>query len=166
VNCEPERKITPDYTELVWFQSSPIHGTGGFARNTIPTGARVLEYVGEIVSKSESLRRCADGNECIFALGENHDLDGAVPWNPARFLNHSCSPNCDAVCENGRLWIIANREIPAGEEITFNYNFDLVDYKEHPCHCGAPDCLRYIVAQEFFEHVRRSNMAAAYVTRF
>ena len=56
----------------------------------------VLEYVGEKISKSESLRRCEENNEYIFTLNEQEDLDGNVEWNPARFINHSCVPNCDA----------------------------------------------------------------------
>ena len=142
-------------TELIVFKESPIHGTGGFATSTIPKDSRVIEYVGRKISKHESLRHCEEGNEYIFSLDEEHDLDGNVSWNPARLINHSCAPNCDAELETGRVWIVANREITAGEEITFNYNFDLEDYKDHPCRCGSPACVGYIVAEEFFEHVRR-----------
>jgi hypothetical protein len=55
---------------------------------------------------------------------------------------------------DGRVWIVASRDIAAGEEITFNYSFDLVDYKEHPCDCGSPNCVGYIVAEEFFAQLR------------
>ncbi len=140
-------------TKSVRFTSSPIHGLGGFARHPIPCGARVIEYVGEPIDKGESLRRCEANNPFIFTLNDHHDLDGNVDWNPARFLNHSCSPNCDAEVQDGRIWIIANRDITAGEELTFNYGFDLVDYLDYPCCCGSPDCVGYIVAEEFFEHV-------------
>ena len=112
-----------------------------------------MEYVGERISKTESLRRCEQNNEYIFALNEEQDLDGNVAWNPARFLNHSCAPNCEAELEDGRIWIVATRDLRAGEEITFNYGYDLVDYREYPCRCGSPHCVGYIVAEEFFEHV-------------
>ncbi len=133
---------------------SPIHGRGGFAARFIPRGARVVEYAGEKISKAESLRRCQAQNWFIFGLDEEFDLDGNVEWNPARFLNHSCAPNAEALCEEGRVWIIALRDIPPGEEITFNYGYDLTDYKEHPCRCGAPGCVGYIVAEDFFAHLR------------
>ena len=138
---------------LVCFHKSVIHGTGGFAKMDIAAGTRVIEYVGEKITKAESLRRCESANEYIFSLDDAHDLDGNVPWNPARFLNHSCDPNCDAEPDGGRVWIVARRGIRAGEEITFNYGYDLEDYRKHPCHCGASDCAGYIVAEEFFGHV-------------
>jgi uncharacterized protein len=144
-------------TDLILFGKSPIHGTGGFAKAEIPRGARVIEYVGERIDKAESTRRCAGWNAYIFALDEKEDLDGNVGWNPARFLNHSCSPNCDAELDNGRIWIVARRTIKQGEEITFNYGYDLADYRDYPCHCGSQDCAGYIVAEEFFEHVRRQT---------
>jgi len=144
-------------TELLVFKSSPIHGMGGFARVEIACGVRVIEYVGEKITKLESLARCERNNEYIFALDDEYDLDGDVSWNPARFLNHSCEPNCEARLERGCIWVVAIREIRAGEELTFNYGYDLADYAEHPCGCGAPGCVGYIVAEEFFEHVRRQK---------
>jgi len=142
---------------LLLFHNSPIHGTGGFAKASISRGTRVIEYVGRKIDKSESLRRCETNNEYIFALNQREDLDGNVPWNPARLLNHSCDPNCDAVLEEERVWIVALREIHEGEEITFNYGFDLEDYKNYPCSCGSPNCVGFIVAEPFFEHVRQQK---------
>ena len=147
--------MRPLENELILFTTSPIHGTGGFARADIRTGARVIQYIGEKITKQESLARCERNNEYIFALDDEWDLDGNVHWNPARFLNHSCEPNCEARLEEGRIWLVAIREIVAGEELTFNYSYDLADYREHPCGCGSRQCVRYIVAEEFFEHVRR-----------
>ena len=142
------------------FKKSPIHGRGGFALRAIAAGTRVIEYVGQKISKAESLRRCESNNACIFALDEAHDLDGNVDWNPARLLNHSCNPNAEARQEGDQIWIHSLRDIGAGEEVTFNYGYDLEDYRQHPCGCGAPDCVGYIVAGEFFEHVRRRQAAA------
>jgi SET domain-containing protein len=144
---------------LVEFGSSPIHGTGGFARVKISAGTRIIEYAGERISVAESLSRCEANNQFIFALGEQTHLDGDVPQNPARFLNHSCQPSCEAVLEDGRVWITALRDIHAGEEITFNYGYDLADYCEHPCNCGAENCVGFIVAEEFFEYLRERKAA-------
>jgi uncharacterized protein len=141
-------------TNFLRFRTSSIHGTGGFAKTRITRGTRLIEYVGEVVDKEESLRRCMANNPYIFTLDDHHDLDGNVSWNPARFFNHSCSANCDAELDDGRIWIIAAREIEPGEEVTINYGYDLADYKDYPCRCGAGNCVGYMVAETFFEHVR------------
>ena len=117
----------------------------------------MVEYVGEIIDKTESARRCEMNNEYIFSLDELRDIDGNVVWNPARFINHSCAPNCEAVVDDGHIWIVASRDIEAGEELCFNYGFDLADYRDYPCRCGAPECVGFMVAEEFFEHVTRNN---------
>lgn len=136
---------------------SGIHGQGVFARAAIPAGARVLEYVGEKVSKKESLQRRQGGNFFVFVVTDKFDIDGDVSWNPARFINHSCGPNCEARMEEERIWIIALRDIAAGDELTFNYGYDLQDYDEHPCRCGVPGCIGYMVAEEHFEDVRKKE---------
>jgi uncharacterized protein len=142
------------------FKRSEIHGTGGFAAVNIPAGARIIQYVGEIIDKAESLRRCENDNEYIFDLDEVHDLDGNVEWNPARFINHSCTPNCESEIEHHVVWILALRDIRAGEELSFNYCYDLEDYQDHPCRCGAEACVGYIVADEYFDDIRQRNAAA------
>jgi SET domain-containing protein len=144
-----------EMSDWIAFKSSPIHGMGGFARTDIPSGTRVIEYTGQKITKTESIKRCSEGNWYIFALDDEFDLDGAVGWNPARFINHSCSPNCEAEMMDGHIWILSKRAIAAGEEITFNYGYDLDDYKEHPCHCGSPNCIGYMVAEEFFPELRK-----------
>lgn len=135
-------------------RASPIHGLGGFATVEIAPGRLVLEYMGERIDKAESRRRCAESNQFIFYLDDYLDLDGNFPENPARFLNHSCAPNCEAQCIAGQIWIVAIKPIHVGDEITFNYGYDLSGYVEHPCHCGASNCVAYIVAEEFFDDVR------------
>jgi uncharacterized protein len=142
-------------TELVVFKRSGIHGLGGFALVPIAGGTRVIEYVGEVIDKQESLRRCEEQNVFIFNLDSERDLDGSVAWNLARYINHSCSANCDAEIERGRIWFMATRDIGEGEEVTINYGYDLTEYKDYPCQCGAPECVGYIVAEEFHSHVRQ-----------
>ena len=145
-------------SELYEVRPSRIHGTGVFARASIPAETRVIEYIGERISKAESLRRRQAGNFFVFIVTEEFDIDGAVDWNPARFINHSCAPNCEARMEDERIWIIALRNLKAGEELTFNYGYDLQDYEEHPCCCGAQQCVGYMVAEEYFDDVRRKEM--------
>jgi SET domain-containing protein len=148
-------------TELIEFRHSRIHGTGGYARGMIPAGARVIEYVGEKITKAESLVQCEAGNAYIFTLDDEWDLDGNRPWNPARFLNHCCAPNCEAeIHEDNRVWIVSTRDIQPGEELTFNYSYGLEDYRDHPCRCGTTACVGFIVAEEFFDHLRRAAVRA------
>lgn len=151
---ERNESVSVVETDFLTFRTSSIHGTGGFAKEHIASGNRLIEYVGAVIDKDESLRRCMADNPYIFTLDEDRDLDGDVPWNPARFINHSCSANCDAELDGGRIWISANRDIEPGEEVTINYGYDLAEYKEYPCRCGARDCVGYMVAEEFFDHVR------------
>ena len=142
---------------LMEFRPSPIQGFGAFATAPICAGKLMLEYVGEKITKAESVRRCEAGNTFIFELDDEWDIDGGVGWNPARFLNHSCAPNCDAENIEGQIWIVARREIASGEELTFNYGYDWEDHREHPCRCGAPECVGYIVAEEFFPRLREGK---------
>lgn len=151
-------KMEASQTNTLWeIRPSKIHGTGVFARTNIPVETRVVEYVGERVSKDESERRRKTGNFFVFIVTDEFDIDGLVDWNPARFINHSCAPNCEAQEEDGHIWIYALRDIQAGEELTFNYGYDLQDYEDHPCRCGAPNCIGFMVAEEHFEDVRRKE---------
>ena len=142
---------------LIEIRGSAIHGHGGFAVTDIPSGTLVLEYVGQRIDKAEALRRCEMDNRFIFCLDDEWDLDGDTPDNPARFVNHSCHPNCEAQGIAGQIWLVAVRPIRAGEEITFNYGYDLENCREHPCHCGAANCVGFIVAEEYFDHVRQQS---------
>jgi len=153
-SCQKSKHVE---TKWLVFKESQIHGLGGFAKVEIPPGTRVVEYVGERISKQESVRRCEASNHYIFAINDREDLDGNVDWNPARFINHSCAPNCEVEWDGSHLWIVAKRDIKAGEEITFNYGYDLVDYKEYPCACGSAECVGYIVAEAYFETLRAKS---------
>jgi SET domain-containing protein len=143
---------------LVEIKTSSIHGLGGFAKMDLAAGIPVIEYTGLRIDKREAQRLCCEGNQCIFYLDEQWDLDGSVDWNTARFLNHSCAPNCEAQDLQGRIWIVPQQPIHAGEELTFNYGYDLEDYHEHSCLCGAQKCVGYIVADEFFDDVRPRSL--------
>lgn len=154
-------------TKSPWAQvrRSVIHGRGLYARTAIPAGTRVIEYVGEVITKVESDRRDAqrlarqargkDGCVYIFELNRRHDLDGGVAWNTARLINHSCAGNCEPQAIRGRIWIVARRDIAAGEELTYDYGFDFVNWRDHPCRCGTDACAGYIVGRRHRWRVRR-----------
>jgi SET domain-containing protein len=138
---------------------SAIQGCGAFATAIIRAGETVIEYFGEKISKEESLRRCIEGNNCIFQINDEFDIDGSIEANLARLINHSCAPNAEAQLEDDRVWIIALRDIVPGEEITFNYGYDLDDYREHPCNCGAANCIGFILAGELWDTVAKRAQA-------
>jgi uncharacterized protein len=143
---------------LHWLEirRSRIHGRGLFARRDIAAGSRLIQYVGRKISKDRSAGLCLKQNPYIFTLNEVNDLDGRVSWNPARLINHSCEPNCDAELDDrDRIWIVSRRPIRRGEELTYNYGYDLKDFMNYPCCCGAATCLGYMVAEELFPTLRR-----------
>ncbi len=150
---------------MVRLGRSPLHGQGLFARAPIARGTRIIEYVGERITKAEAERRevqrlarlaaGGDGNVYIFELNQRHDLDGRVRWNPARRINHSCAPNCEVQVVRGRIWIVALRALAPGEELTYDYSFDYDAWRDHPCRCGAKECAGYIVAKAQRWRVRR-----------
>lgn len=142
--------------EMIEFRDSGIHGMGGFALRRIRKGSPLIEYVGEKITKAEAARRVEADNPFIFCLDDEYDVDGNMTWNPARFLNHSCEPNAEAEIHGDQIWILALRDIRVGEEITFNYSYDLENYEDHPCACGAAQCVGYMVAEEFFPKFGRA----------
>lgn len=154
----------PDSLEI---RRSRIHGSGVYARKAIAVGTRVIEYVGEKITKKEAERRCdaqlerhrssgeQEGAVYVFQLNKRYDIDGNVPWNHARLINHSCAPNCEPEIIRGHIWIIALRDIDKGEEISYNYGYDLENWADHPCRCGAEECVGYIVAEEHRAALKR-----------
>lgn len=138
-------------------RKSKIHGNGMFAREDIPAETRIIEYVGEKISKKESLKRCLEWDEkarksgeglvYIFDLNKRYDLDGNVPGNPAKYINHSCDENCEAINEDNRIFIYSKKDIKKGDELYFDYGYALEHFLDHPCRCGSPKCVGYIVAK-------------------
>jgi uncharacterized protein len=134
---------------------SPIQGRGGFATQQIRKGARVAEYVGERISHEEGDRRYDDGDmkrhhTFLFVVNSKILVDAGVGGNDARFINHSCDPNCEVVIEKKRIFIEAIQTIQPGEELFYDYSYDRDDAEgddaRYPCHCGAEDCRGTILA--------------------
>jgi len=135
---------------LVRVGTSPIDRQGLFAATDIPRGTRIVEYHGEKISKDESARRLAQYNVYIVYFNEQYDLDGETLANTARYINHSCDPNCTVEHTAETIWIVALKHIQAGEELSCNYGFDARDYEKFPCRCGAPICCGYILGREYW----------------
>jgi SET domain-containing protein len=155
----------PSPSALVVATASAIHGRGVFARAAIADGTRILEYTGERITKAESerrdqariarARRGGDGCVYIFTLNARTDLDGRTRRNIARLINHSCAPNCRAEIDRGRIWIVARRDLAAGEELTFDYGFSFKNWETHPCRCGTARCPGFIVGNSHRWRLRR-----------
>lgn len=132
-------------------RNSPIHGRGVFAVTAIAKGARILEYTGERMSHAKADRLYGDlhdgsSHTMLFAATDKVVIDATKRGGPARWINHSCAPNCEANEEEGRIFIDAIRSIKPGQELSYDYNLLLEERhtakqkRDHPCHCGARKC--------------------------
>ena len=128
-------------------RESSIQGRGAFAIDAYGAQEPVVQYRGEQVDIAEGKRRMEQGNPFVFRLGADAFLDGDIPDNPAKYLNHCCDPNCFASTIDGEIWLITKRAIQPGEELTFDYGYELTDAGLPPCRCGAPNCFRFILAE-------------------
>jgi SET domain-containing protein len=146
--------MPPDIT----VRRSPIHGHGVFAARNLPAGRELIEYGGALLTHDEADERYGgnieEGHTFLFTLNDDYVVDGATDGNDARFINHSCEPNCHAVLlesEDGnpahdRIGIETLRPIKKGEEITFDYGIVLAVRhtarlkKRWQCLCGAETC--------------------------
>lgn len=145
--------------------SSPIHNDGLKATKDIRKGTRIIEYLGEKITKEESNRRAwarikeakkdGKGAVYIFELNRKYDIDGNYSYNLARLINHSCEPNCEAEIAEDRIWIKALRKINQGEEFSFDYGYSLDNFEDHPCLCGSTNCVGYIVSAELWPKLKR-----------
>ncbi|MFN8571097.1 MAG: SET domain-containing protein-lysine N-methyltransferase [Gemmatimonadaceae bacterium] len=140
-------------------RDSPIHGAGAFATRPIPDGVRIIEYAGERLTPSEADARYPDvpgqaHHTFLFAIDDDVVVDAAVDGNEARFINHSCNPNCDAVIDDGRIWIESIRDIAPGEELAYDYCYILPERhtpaakRRYPCTCGAASCRGTILGKK------------------
>jgi SET domain-containing protein len=132
-------------------RQSGVHGKGVFAADAIEAGERLIEYKGERISWKEALRRHPHNPDepnhtFYFALDDGDVIDGKVKGNSARWINHSCAPNCEAEEIEGHVYIHALRDIAQGEELFYDYGL-VIDAKqtkklkrEYECRCGASAC--------------------------
>ena len=138
---------------------SGVHGKGVFALRDLAAGETVIEYVGEIITWDEALRRHprdpSDPNHTFyFHLDDGHVIDGGVSGNSARWINHSCEPNCEAEDRDGRIFIVALRDIAVGEELFFDYRLIIDERytpklkKQYACWCGKPPCRGTMLARK------------------
>ena len=133
--------LTPMYFPRIKRKRSKLHGWGMFALEDINKNKRVITYDGEKITAKESATRedryLRRGEIWCFRLNRRWVIDANVGGNVARFINHSCKPNCYSNVIDGSVWIIAGRNVKKGEELTYDYCTD--GDKEIPCRCH-PEC--------------------------
>ena len=142
-----ERRRTRPWRVL----DSPIHGRGVFAARNIRKGETIIEYRGRRTTWDEASETDGEDDDpyhtFLFSLDDGRVIDAGVRGNAARYINHSCAPNCETYeDDDGRVYIAARRTIRAGEELSYDYHLE-VDGKVGPrlqrayrCRCGAPRC--------------------------
>lgn len=150
-------------------KGSSIHHKGVFAARKIKKGEKIIEYIGEKISKKESIRRGdivleesqgskTKGAVYIFNLTKKHDLDGNVPHNDARYINHTCAPNCEAIQDkDDKVWIVATEDIKTGAELSYNYGYDFEDFEDNKCRCGSSKCVGYILDEKYWSRLEKSK---------
>lgn len=150
----PWKEEPNPYLEL---RTSEIQGTGAFATRPIRKGTRIIEYLGERISWRTADRRYDDDkmgrhHTFLFTVDDKLVIDGAVKGNAARFLNHSCDGNCEAVTDRKRIFIEARRNIKPGEELLYDYQYERTDEhteedeRFYACRCGSKKCRGSILA--------------------
>ena len=126
-------------------------GLGAFATQPIAPGVRLIEYAGARLTPAEAEARYpdvsgAEHHTFLFAIDDDVVVDAGVDGNEARWINHSCAPNCDAVIDGGRIWIDTVHDIEPGEELAYDYAYVLEERhtpaakRRYPCRCGAVTC--------------------------
>jgi hypothetical protein len=135
--------------KLFEVRPSALHGLGGFAIRKIDRGTRIAEYTGERMTEAEVDERYADqpdDHTFIFHVEGDVYVDASRGGNDSRFINHSCDPNCESEVVDGRVYIVALRDIEPGEELTYDYALEPGEEippsgaLPYACRCGSPRC--------------------------
>lgn len=148
------RRMKTDWRNNVYLARSRIQGLGLYATRDIEKHTMVIEYIGqlirnEIAERNEAIYEAQNRGVYMFRLEENRVVDATLSGGLARYMNHSCNPNCVAevvqIDRENKILIIANRRITRGEELTYDYKFDVEDDQHKiPCLCGAPNCRKWM----------------------
>lgn len=144
-------KVVKGGGRRIQVRRSGVHGRGVFAVAEIAAGEVLVEYTGERIDWDEAMDRhphdpAQPNHTFYFGLDDGTVIDALYGGNSARWINHSCDPNCEADEVNGRVFIKALRDLMPGEELFYDYGLTVDERytpklkKEYACHCGAPHC--------------------------
>jgi len=137
---------TQKRTVRIEVRQSAVHGRGVYATQFIPKGTRIIEYTGERTSCAAAPNDENDPHTFNFGLDNGQVINPEIGGNEARWINHSCDPNCEAAEEDDRIFIDAIRDIRAGEELFYDYALEIDEpineesKKKYACHCGTSKC--------------------------
>lgn len=156
------------FNPYIKVKKSKIHNVGVYAKKDIKKNTKIIEYLGKKITHDEydklyekmldEYKKNPNKKAAVytFTLDDDYVLDGGVWWNLAKYFNHSCNPNCEAFSdEDGTIEVYAKRDIKKGEELLYNYGYDIENYEDHPCHCGSKDCVGYIVDEEQWPQLKK-----------
>lgn len=160
----------PRRAPLFEVRRSDIHGRGVYAARRIRKGTRVVEYLGDRISHEQADARYEakgqdDGHTFLFVVNDKVVIDAGVGGNEARFINHSCDPNCETVIEGARVFIEAIRTIQPGEELGYEYGLtwestdDPAELANYACRCGATGCRGTMLDREPLDRKRARTAA-------
>uniref|UniRef100_A0A8C9RDT7 Histone-lysine N-methyltransferase 2C n=1 Tax=Scleropages formosus TaxID=113540 RepID=A0A8C9RDT7_SCLFO len=148
------RRMKAEWKSSVFLARSRIQGLGLYAARDIEKYTMVIEYVGTVLrnavaNRKEKIYESQNRGVYMFRIDSEHVIDATLRGGPARYINHSCAPNCVAevvTFERGHKIIISSiRKIQKGEELCYDYKFDLEDDQHKvPCHCGAVNCRKWL----------------------
>ena len=127
-------------------RESRVHGRGVYATKPIPKGARIIEYTGQRVPWEDGPDDKNNPHTFLFGLESGEVINPEIGGNDARWINHCCDPNCEAIEEDDRIFIYAMRHIEAGQELFYDYAMEIDEpvteesKKEFACQCGSSNC--------------------------
>ena len=136
---------------------SGVHGKGVFAVRDIAQGETLIEYVGEIIDWEQAKERHPHDprnpqHTFYFQVSETHVIDARVGGNSSRWINHACSPNCEADEQDGHVFIRTLRDVRAGEELSYDYGLVIEERHsaqlktQYACRCGTERCRGTLLA--------------------
>ncbi|XP_025031263.1 histone-lysine N-methyltransferase 2D-like [Python bivittatus] len=148
------RRLKTEWKNNVYLARSRIQGLGLYAAKDLEKHTMVIEYIGtiirnEVANRREKIYEEQNRGIYMFRINNEHVIDATLTGGPARYINHSCAPNCVAEVvtfdKEDKIIIISSRRIPKGEELTYDYQFDFEDDQHKiPCHCGAWNCRKWM----------------------
>ncbi|XP_044195043.1 histone-lysine N-methyltransferase 2C-like isoform X6 [Thunnus albacares] len=148
------RRMKAEWKSNVYLARSRIQGLGLYAARDIEKCTMVIEYIGtiirsEVANRKERLYESQNRGVYMFRIDNDFVIDATITGGPARYINHSCAPNCITevvtVEKENKIIISSCRRIQRGEELSYDYKFDLEDDQHKiPCHCGAVNCRKWM----------------------
>jgi SET domain-containing protein len=142
----PKKTKTRKPAGRIEVRKSGVHGRGVYATQFISEGTRIIEYTGQRVSWEDAPNEENNPHTFNFGLENGEVINPEIDGNEARWINHSCDPNCEAIEEDDRVFIYAMRDIESGQELFYDYALEIDEpiteesMQEFECHCGVARC--------------------------